>query len=415
MKNKHAAEDLVCFSHLRWNFVFQRPNHLMSRCAASRRVFFFEEPAPANDGGEALHVSEVAPNLVVAVPMLRPGDDPVACARVALAQLCERYSIECPITWFYTPMALAFAAGLPTAFTVYDCMDELTLFRGAPPELGRWERELLGRADLVFTGGLSLCRAKQGLHHAVFCFPSSVDVEHYRSAREGKSDPADQQPIPAPRLGFFGVIDERMDLELCDAVAAARPGWQLVLLGPVVKVDPNVLPRRPNIHYLGPKAYAELPRYLAGWDVAIMPFALNDATRFISPTKTLEYLAGGKPVVSTAVPDVVSPYADSGMVRIGRDVAGFIEQVELALREARLGERGPEVDALLERTSWSNTWAQMEMLMTRLMQKNREAAIAANDGEDERCHAGEKSKAIDQARGVAARFEPGSSGESQVA
>jgi glycosyltransferase involved in cell wall biosynthesis len=415
MENNHAAADLICFSHLRWNFVFQRPNHLMSRCAASRRVFFFEEPAPANDSAAALQVSEVAPNLVVAVPMLRPGQDPLACARAALAELCERYSIECPIAWFYTPMALAFAADLPAALTVYDCMDELSLFRGAPAELGRRERELLSRSDLVFTGGRSLCRAKQGLHHAVFCFPSSVDVEHYRSARQGRSDPPDQQPIPAPRLGFFGVIDERMDVTLVDAVAAARPGWQLVLLGPVVKVDPNVLPRRPNIHYLGPKTYAELPRYLAGWDVAIMPFALNEATRFISPTKTLEYLAGGKPIVSTAVPDVVSPYAERGLVRIGHGVDGFVAQVELALSEAGLGERRSEVDALLERTSWSNTWGQMEMLMNRLMQKNRQAAIAASAGEDERCHAGEKSKVAERARGVAANFEPGSSGESQVA
>src|SRR5690606_28943889 len=103
------------------------------------------------------------------------------------------------------------------------------------------------------------------------------------------------------RIGYAGVIDERIDLVLLDQVARARPDYQFVMLGPIAKIDPATLPQRGNIHYLGSKKYADLPRYLAGWDVAMMPFALNDATRFISPTKTPEYLAAGRRVVSTAI------------------------------------------------------------------------------------------------------------------
>lgn len=383
MARPRGNEDLICFSHLRWNFVFQRPNHLMSRCAASRRVFFFEEPQPAPEGADQLQISEVGPNLVVVVPQLRPGQDSADCSRQALEELCSRYSVERPIAWFYTPMALEFAGHLPVALTIYDCMDELSLFRGASPQLGRLEHELFARADLVFTGGRSLCEAKKGLHHAVFCFPSGVDIEHYRGARTRGEDPADQAAIVGPRLGFFGVIDERMDLPLLEAVAAARPTWQLVMIGPIVKIDSASLPRLPNIHYLGAKTYGELPAYLAGWDVAMMPFALNDSTRFISPTKTLEYLAGGKPVVSTPVADVVSPYAVLGLVGIGKGPAEFIEAVELALQSGGLGEKMLQVDVILERTSWASTWAQMERLMKLVLEKDRQSRASLEREHDE--------------------------------
>lgn len=367
MSSTRAVHDLICFSHLRWNFVFQRPNHLMSLCSARRRVFFFEEPIFGEASSAGVEVTEVAPQLMVVVPRLAPGQDPIEGSKDALRELCTRYDIERPIAWFYTPMALQYARNLPAALTIYDCMDELSAFRGAPPELRQLERELFAKADLVFTGGQSLCRAKQSAHHAVFCFPSSVDVAHYASARTPQPDPADQAPIGRPRLGFFGVIDERMDLELLAAVASARPSWQLVMLGPVVKIDPSSLPRLPNIHYLGQKAYAELPAYLARWDVAMMPFALNESTRFISPTKTLEYLAGGKPVVATPVADVVSPYAEQGLVRVAQGAEAFIDAVEETLAEGGLGERAARVEACIAKTSWAATWNQMAALMGQLI------------------------------------------------
>lgn len=259
--------------------------------------------------------------------------------------------------WFYTPMALAFAGHIQGRVTIYDCMDELSAFRGAPPELIERERELLARADLVFTGGYSLWEAKRELHDNAFAFPSSVDVAHFATARHAQGDPSDQAAIPRSRLGFYGVIDERFDIELVAEVARLRPDWHIVLVGPAVKIDPAVLPRLPNIHYLGARTYDELPGYLAGWDVAIMPFALNESTRFISPTKTPEYLAGGCPVVSTPIKDVVRTYGDTGIVRIADTPAAFVDAVEAALEDAADPEAlRAKADEILGEMSWDHTW-----------------------------------------------------------
>ncbi len=354
--------DLICLSHLRWGFVFQRPNHLMVRCARDRRVFFFEEPTYDADQPH-IAVTEVAPNLYSAVPRLPPSAaaDHTAHQRALLDELCGTYAIDNPVTWYYTPMALEFARHLASPLCVYDCMDELSAFRNAPTKLQDLEAELFRRADLVFTGGQSLFEAKRSQHHSVHAFPSSVESAHFARARLALDEPLDQKPIPYPRLGFFGVIDERMDLELLDRVAAARPDWQLVMLGPVVKIDEHSLPRRANIHYLGQKQYAELPSYLAGWHVALMPFALNESTRFISPTKTLEYLAAGRPVVSTAIRDVVRPYGESGLVRIA-DHTTFVSAIEEALAES-VGSKRAEVDEFLAETSWDSTWEHMSTLI----------------------------------------------------
>lgn len=372
--------DLICLSHLRWNFVFQRPNHLMSECSREHRVFFVEEPIfgdsaqPGKSARDAeLEVREVQSQLYTVTPRLSTGVDPIAAQRQLLEELCERYRIAAPTVWFYTPMALKFARDLRAMVRVYDCMDELSAFRAAPRELQSLERELFERADLVFTGGQSLFESKRGLHPSVHLFPSSVDVEHFRKAREKLPDPIDQAGIAGPRIGFFGVIDERLDLELLERIASECPDCSLVMLGPVVKIDPSSLPKLPNIHYLGQKRYEELPAYLANWQVAIMPFALNESTRFISPTKTLEYLAGGKPVVSTMIRDVVSPYADSGLVE-----AVGSESFVAAVRRALAGHAVPalaKVDAFLARTSWRQTWGQMSALISSAQQA-KESRVA---------------------------------------
>jgi UDP-galactopyranose mutase len=276
---------------------------------------------------------------------------------------------ERPIQWFYTPMpAPAMIGAFDERAVVYDCMDELSLFRGAPPSLLDRERRLLELADLVFTGGQSLYEAKRERHPAVHAFPSSIDAEHFGRARRPAPEPADQAAIPHPRLGYVGVIDERIDLDLLAAAAAARPDWQWVMIGPVVKIDPESLPRRSNLHYLGMKSYDELPSYLAGWDVALMPFAANESTRFISPTKTPEYLAGGRPVVSTPIRDVVRPYGELGLVEIAEDPESFVTAAERAM--ARFGEGAPEreewlrrVDEFLAGGSWSRTFRNMSELI----------------------------------------------------
>jgi glycosyltransferase involved in cell wall biosynthesis len=253
-------------------------------------------------------------------------------------------------------------------------MDELSLFACAPPLLRERERELLRRADLVFTGGQSLYQAKRSQHHNVHAFPSSVDRAHFAQARSMLDEQPDQRCLPRPRLGFYGVIDERIDLDLAAGIARLRPDWQLVLIGPVAKIDAEQLPRLPNIHYLGIKDYADLPAYLANWDVAIMPFAHNDATRFISPTKTLEYLAAGKPVVSTSIADVVTPYGRQGLVQLADTPEGFVAAAERATAEQQ-DARLPAVDAMLAGTSWQQTWERMRALIEAQVARHKRAPL----------------------------------------
>jgi hypothetical protein len=301
-----------------------------------------------------------APDVVVCTPHLRHGTPPGKVERLQaeiLRAFVERVELGPHLQWFYTPMALPWVADLDAALTVYDCMDELSGFKGAPPELVDRERALLRRAGVVFTGGQSIYEAKRDLHPHVHAFPSSVDAAHFGRARLAQPEPTDQSVIAHPRLGFFGVVDERMDLGLLASLADARPDYQIVIVGPVVKIDPASLPRRPNIHFLGAKTYQELPAYLAGWDVTLMPFALNEATRFISPTKTLEYLAAHKPVVSTAIRDVVSPYGERKLVQIA-DESSFAIAVDRALQEDPQ-QRASRCEEVVAQTSWDRTFDAM--------------------------------------------------------
>ncbi|MHC5765406.1 MAG: UDP-galactopyranose mutase [Nostoc sp.] len=369
--------DIVCLSHLRWNFVYQRPQHLLSRCAQGKRVFFIEEPIFSEEPLASLDVNEDSNGVVVVVPHLPQGltEEAInADLQVLINNLFAEHNINKYICWYYTPMAIAFTRHLQPQAVVYDCMDELSAFQGASPTLKNYEAELFSRADLVFTGGQSLYESKVNQHPNVYAFPSSVDVAHFGQARNVQ-EPEDQAHIPHPRLGFFGVIDERMDIELLAGIAEARPDWHLVIIGPVVKIDPANLPQHENIHYLGGRDYKQLPAYLAGWDLAMLPFARNESTRFISPTKTPEYLAAGRPVVSTSIRDVVRPYGESKLVRIADTVSEFVAAAEQAMQEdTPASEWLSRVDVFLEKISWDRTWASMMKLI--------DSAIAARDGED---------------------------------
>lgn len=379
-----APATLICFSHLRWNFVFQRPQHLMSRFARSMDVIFWEEPVEIGARETAyLQVREApdASRVRVAVPHL-PAGIPGDAREAALSRLLDAHlsSVRGPlIAWYYTPMMLPFSKHITPDVTVYDAMDELSKFKFAPEHLLSYEQELIDRADIVFTGGTSLYEAKKGRHESVHCFPSSVDRAHFAKARATLFDPADQEDLPRPRLGFFGVIDERFDTELLARIAEMRPDWQFVMVGPVVKISDDDLPKRANIHYLGGKTYAELPAYLAGWDVALMPFAMNESTEFISPTKTPEYLAGGKPVVSTPVRDVVRHYGQLEGVKIASTPEEFVAACEEALELARHPEGGwlAEADLMLSATSWETTQARMAGLIDELLGTRSEALSPA--------------------------------------
>jgi len=359
---------LICFSHLRWNFVFQRPQHLMSRFAQERRVIFWEEPEAALAGCEpALGVRTCAETgVVVVTPSLPEGMEEAEQERVLKALLDGFLAGEKGplVRWYYTPMMLPFSRHIAAAATVYDCMDELANFRFAPARLLALESELFDAADVVFTGGYSLYEAKRSRHPNVHPFPSSVDRDHFGAARAIDAEPEDQAAAPRPRFGFYGVIDERMDLALIEALADAHPDWSVMMVGPVVKIEPEDLPQRPNIHYLGGKTYEELPAYLGGWDVALMPFAINEATRFISPTKTPEYLAGGRPVVSTPIADVIRHYGDLEGVIIADGAEEFIRGCEQALELARGGGQWLRtVESKLANLSWDITFARMRGLV----------------------------------------------------
>jgi UDP-galactopyranose mutase len=366
-ENGAPSYDVICLSHLRWKFVFQRPQHLLTRCARERRVFFVEEPIYDATGADRLELQRDG-DVIIATPHLPPGSPEhlaIEAQRRAIDDLIAEAGVTRFILWYYTPMALAFTDHLRPLATVYDCMDELSGFAGAPAALRARERQLLTRADVVFTGGQSLYEAKRDAHPNVHAFPSSVDVNHFAAARRQHDDPPDQQAIPRPRIGFFGVVDERMDMALLSGVAERRPDWHLVLLGPVVKIDPAMLPQRGNVHHLGPKPYAELPQYIAFWDVAMLPFARNEATRFISPTKTPEYLAAGRPVVSTSIRDVVRPYGEQRLVHIADSPDAFVAACEAAMREDPVA-RQRQADAFLSQTSWDGTWARMRQLVDRV-------------------------------------------------
>ena len=365
---------LICFSHLRWDFVLQRPQHLMGRFAADRQVFFFEESIPTD---HHLAYLEIHPFEGTTVKSVRPRvphwwseNEREAALGKLLDELLVLNDATRPVLWFYTPIMYSFACHVEASAIVYDCMDELANFKFASPKLREAEAALIARADVVFTGGHSLYEAKAHLHDNIHPFPSSVDIRHFQTARDENAEPGDQRDIQGPKLGYYGVIDERIDLPLLAAVAKARPELSFIFIGPVVKIAPQDLPKAANIHYLGQKNYSELPAYLSGWDAALMPFALNEATKFISPTKTPEYLAAGRPVVSTPVTDVGRHYGDLEGVFLAADAADFAKACDDALAMKTSGSAWlAPVDELLASSSWDETFSAMNVLMEEAVER----------------------------------------------
>jgi len=365
---------ILVFSHLRWNFVYQRPQHLLSRLAREYKVIFVEEPMTRSSGNFVEHISACA-----GVDVLRPhitGDAPgfddanIELLQEMVSTYLQAHNIDDYAIWLYTPMALPIAKELAPAALIYDCMDELSAFKNAPPLLINREDELFSLADIVFTGGPSLYESKKTRHHNVYCFPSSVDAAHFSPARSDADDHEAQKEIPFPRVGYYGVIDERIDIDLIATLADARPDWQVIMVGPVVKIDPDSLPRRPNIHWLGQRNYEDLPKLVRTWDVCMMPFALNESTRFISPTKTLEYMAAERPAVSTPIKDVVDPYKH--VVCIAYSHEEFIDACAKTLAESET-ERAARLKAMrsiIAQTSWDKTAYTMGRLIAQIRQQN---------------------------------------------
>lgn len=374
---KRLPKNIICFSHLRWDFVFQRPQHLMTRLAKHFNIYYVEEPI-LDTSGDAYYTYHDRGDLQVVVPHL-PKDIDEQTINAQLKTLLNSFLKEKSLAeysfWYYTPMALEFSRKHQPDLTIYDCMDELSAFKFAPQALKELEKELLKKADIVFTGGQSLYEAKKEQHFNIHPFPSSIDKKHFQTARDirNKLKASEKNEV---KLGFYGVIDERFDIELIKGIADARPNWQIILVGPVVKIDPAQLPANKNIHYPGSKTYEELPGYLAKWDIALIPFLLNESTKFISPTKTPEYLAAGVPVVSTPIRDVINPYGKHKLVKIASNANEFVAAIDEQLAEVDKKRWLAKVDEFLSQNSWDNTCSRMLNLMTNTISDQSLSSIA---------------------------------------
>lgn len=374
---------LLVLSHLRWDFVFQRPQHLLTRAARCCDVYFVEEPI--FEGSVLSQRNLARENGVTVVQPLVPHGTSEADILFHQGDIAEAIADTAAgrsvYLWYYTPMAYAFGHRVDADVVIFDKMDELSAFDYAPPQLRVLESLLLDRADVVFTGGASLQRAAQDRHANIHCFPSSIDIDHFGTARAKLPEPPDQAAIPYPRIGYFGVVDERLNLSLIAEMAAARPDWQFVMVGPTAKIDPASLPQAPNLHWLGGRRYADLPNYMAHWDLGFMPFALNNATRFISPTKTPEFLAAGLPLLSTPIHDVAEPYGTMGLVEIAATAAQMMSAGGKALAErgdaAQERVRLAMVDSFLAGGSWDRTWADMHAHVRKIAAIGQKTPVAA--------------------------------------
>ena len=352
------AYDMVVFCHLRWDFVYQRPQHLISRMAKDQKILLIEEPW-FREHEEGSRLTKISENLHVLQPNVRNIEE----IETVLAQYTGK---KAATGWFYSASFVPLLSYFEFDTVVYDCMDELTLFKNAPEKLIEQERYLMANAGVVFTGGKSLYESKAQHHDNVHCFPSSVDQEHFAKAQNGIAIPHDIANIQGPVAGYFGVIDERINLQLINEVALLKPDVSFVMIGPLAKIGEHDLPRQHNIHYLGMKDYKELPGYLKAFSVAMMPFALNDATKYISPTKTLEYMAAGKPMVSTAIKDVVRDY--SGCVEIVESAEEFSAAIDKLIAAAPDVLLETKYAAILKNTSWNATADKMKVLIKSTVQ-----------------------------------------------
>jgi glycosyltransferase involved in cell wall biosynthesis len=349
----NTSYDMVVFCHLRWDFVYQRPQHIISRMAKDLKILMIEEPWHRAEENES-RLTKVTDNLHILQSNVHTIEE--------IESILPQYiNTKATIGWFYSASFVPVLNYFEFDTIVYDCMDELALFKGAPEKLIEQEKYLVANADVVFTGGKSLYESKAQLHNNVHCFPSSVDQEHFAKALNGVTIPGDLANLKGPVVGYFGVIDERLDLELLNQTAQLKPDVTFVMIGPIAKIGEHELPRQESIHYLGMKDYKELPSYLKGFNVAMMPFALNDATKYISPTKTLEYMAAGKPIISTAIKDVVRDY--NSCVKIVSSAQEFANAIDTLLQDSPDVFMNYEYAEILKNTSWNVTVEKMKTLI----------------------------------------------------
>jgi glycosyltransferase involved in cell wall biosynthesis len=379
-----SAEDysLIVHCHLCWDWVWQRPQQFLSRLSARHRILFVETvgPDPQLAAPYArFREAEGFPNITLLRIQFPTGQwsdgrfvdrERRRLVQEALKSELLAGQFQNPVQWFYDPMAVAaFGGRMDEAATVYDCMDELSKFKGAPPVIVERERKLLALADVVFTGGRKMFEAKSRFNANCHFYGCGVDVNHFGKARdESTRVPDDLAHLKKPVLGYFGVVDERMDYELVAKLADANPDWSVAIIGPAIKVDPGQFPQRPNLHWLGGRDYQALPACCKGFDVCLMPFAMNEHTEFINPTKSLEYMATARPIVSSAVPDVISNFGS--VVKIARSHDEFIAHC----RQAAASPDREAIERGLKMAS-ENSW---ESIVNRLDQHIRDVLVRNN-------------------------------------
>jgi glycosyltransferase involved in cell wall biosynthesis len=390
LKTSSAGEEcypILVHSHLRWDWVWQRPQQFLSRLSQRHPVLFVEEPlaTPGLKSATAeLRDVPGLPNLTVLrtefPPELLLDREAVDAEqhRLVTSKLAGPLgrTFRRPVQWFYDPMAVVpFAGQMNERAVVYDCMDQLSQFRGAPAELIKRERALLAVADVVFAGGPKIHGAKRLLNKNCHSYGCGVDVQNFGKARLPETAILPElEKLPRPTLGYFGVVDERMDYELLGMMADAHPEWSIAIVGPWTKVDPAAFPQRSNLHWLGGRDYEQLPGFVKGLDVCLMPFARNEATEFINPTKALEYMATGRPIVSTAIEDVILQFSE--VVDVAHSRAEFISACERALAKPNVGaiERGLE---LAGRNSWEAIVERLKGHIEDVLQTRRELEVCA--------------------------------------
>lgn len=333
---------IIVHCHLRWDGVWQRPQQFLSRLSKRHRILFVEGPLLHDSFAPPSYTVRQVPehtNITVmqtSFPASRFHEgqwvDQERCRLLEEALAGPlRGLFSDPVQWFYDPMAAPAHIGkFDERAVIYDCMDELSQFKFAPPEIIQRERFLLKEADVVFTGGRKMCESKSRFNRNCHFYGCGVDVEHFSQARSPHTQVPHDVPMGDAKfvLGYFGVVDERLDYELIAKLAEANSCWQVVMIGPTCKVDPEALPKAQNLHWLGRREYAQLPNYTKAFDVCLMPFAMNEATEFINPTKALEYMATGRPIASTPVPDVVSNFS-----RVVKIASNHDEFIEICLKE----------------------------------------------------------------------------------
>ena len=332
---------LIVFSHVRWSPAGSRPQHLLSRLAGRWQVIYIEEPRPGPSPGPATllqwHHDSHLSVLVPQTPLSPAGfhDDQLGTVLPLLKRHLAATARQPDAAWLTTPMALPLAQALKPGRIVYDCMEPLAELEHAPRQIAQRERALMKQADLVFAAGPSLYSERQADHPAMHCLPNAVDAAHFALGSPAAGPPAlgDHDIGRGPRVGFHGVIDERIDLGLVAAVAEAHPDWTVEMAGPVHAPLSTPLPQRDNLHWSGPWRYEDLPALLASWDLALMPFVLSPANRLANPLQTLEYLAADLPVVSTPLRDVDWLYGEAVSLA-APGAAGFLQACEQTLAES---------------------------------------------------------------------------------